>query len=904
MSGRYLTGATWEFDISRMTGFQIERREVLPSRVDALNTAIKAAHRGGPVFIIGDVGTGRTTFSLQLMDRIESSFIWIIGSKSLSSVPFSTLSVLATQIPDGPAGTTPTELVTGIGQATSKRTQWIFLDQAEHVDQQSAAVLKQFCTAGNIRLVVAATTVRSMPSELRSLISSPTFTRIELEPLTYEDAHMMLAEILAGEVNSSTVTSLLEFSGGHALHLRELALDAQATGALTKQQDYWTLSRAWAPHGKRTTDLINARLSDQPDNVREALELLAVTGPVPLGVARKLMGQSIYDAIDADLVRLDLVSENPVTGERTERVRLGAGLSSQLVFSSFDSSTLRRHIKTIDERLSWELFDSASRSRFTRHRLDMGLTVPIRELLSDVEQAASARQFAQVIALTDLLDQQRVDSPAQLETLLIARADALYELGKPEAALALLQEHLPQGSPEMRFVAAKIAYASLGRLEVAEKILEERPGDPPGVAAYLLLIRSRANKLVDVEALRRYAAMPELRTEGRASFLAHVLIEQSYAGLAEDAMAEYARISSSQEWQEWSAAVRAELIFAFPTIAFALGMNPATFAQMSVGEDLKQANADHANVIVSIGMGFLESGLASQALSTLEQAIGLLSVGDPYLIKGFASAFAAYAANLLGNRAKASYYLEMSRSEPAVSGQILRPIAERSLLSVILEVEGRDAAQAHLEKHLASAEAFGRKNLVMRLLLEAWQCGLLTDVERLSRAAEQVQGPLAATLAGYQAALDDPTESAVGQLVQAHAEAGQLLLAAQLAASGSERARSMGRRTAATHLLGLSLEIAQPLDQVNTPALGRARVDESLLTAREYATCIRAAEGASNQEISKELFLSPRTVEGHLQRSYSKLGITDRRQLLAEPATGDSEVPQATEYTLALPISE
>src|SRR5699024_6137040 len=185
-------------------------------------------------------------------------------------------------------------------------------------------------------------------------------------------------------------------------------------------------------------------------------------------------------------------------------------------------------------------------------------------------------------------------------------------LGKPEAALALLQEHLPQGSPEMRFVAAKIAYASLGRLEVAEKILEERPGDPPGVAAYLLLIRSRANKLVDVEALRRYAAMPELRTEGRASFLAHVLIEQSYAGLAEDAMAEYARISSSQEWQEWSAAVRAELIFAFPTIAFALGMNPATFAQMSVGEDLKQANADHANVIVSIGMGFLESGLASQ----------------------------------------------------------------------------------------------------------------------------------------------------------------------------------------------------------------------------------------------------------------------------------------------------
>ncbi|RWZ83673.1 hypothetical protein EKH49_07610 [Glutamicibacter sp. HZAU] len=901
---RYLTGSTWEFDTNKMPGFPMERREVLPSRVKALNAALTAARTGGPIFIIGDVGTGRTTFSLQLMDRIESNFVWIIGSKALSSVPFSTLSVLATQLPNGSTGTSPTELVTGIGRATSERGQWIFLDQAEYVDQQSAAVLKQFATAGNIRLVVATATVRAMPSELRSMIFSPSFMRIELGPLTYDDAAMMLSEILGGEVNSSAVTSLLEFSGGHALHLRELALDAQSTGALSKQQDYWTLKRHWTPRGKRTTDLINARLSNQPEEVREALELLAVTGPVPLPIARKLMGQAIYDAIDAGLVRLDFVAENPVTGERTEHVRLGAGLSSQLVFSSFDSSTLRRHIKTIDEKLSWELFDAESRSRFTRHRLDMGMTVPIRELLSDVEQSTSARQFPQVIALTDLLDQQRVDSPDQLESLLIARADALYELGKPEAALALLQDHLPTGSPEIRFIAAKIAYASLGRLELAEQILEPRPGDPPGIAAYLLLIRSRANKVVDIASLRQYASMPELRSEGRASCLAHVLIEKSHAGSAEEAMAEYVRISSSPEWKTESASVRSELLFAFPAMAFALGMNPAQFAQLTVGDNLKEANVDHGNVIVGIGMGYLESGMASQALAALEQAIGLLSVGDPYLVKGFAAAFAAYAASLLGDRAKASYYLDMSRAEPEVSGQILRPIAERSLLSVVLDLEGEQAAEDLLHKLLAEAESFGRKNLVMRLLLEAWQCGLLADISRLSEAALQVQGPLAATLAGYQAALEDPAELNVGLLVQAHVEGGQLLLAAQLAASASERARVLGRRTVASHLLGLSVDIAQPLEHVNTSALGRARVDESLLTAREYATCIRAASGASNHEISQELFLSPRTVEGHLQRSYAKLGITDRRQLLAERVASDAGVLQAAEDTLALPVFE
>lgn len=276
-----MTGSTWEFDINKMPGFQMERREVLPSRVKALNTALTAARTGGPIFIIGEVGTGRTTFSLQLMDRIESNFIWIIGSQALSSVPFSTLSVLATQLPHGSTGTSPTELVTGIGRATSNRTQWIFLDQAEYVDQQSAAVLKQFATTGNIRLVVVTTAVHAMPSELRSMISSPNFMRMELGPLTYDDAGVMLSEVLGGEVNSSAVTSLLEFSGGHALHLRELALDAQSTGALSKQQDYWTLNRSWTPHGKRTTDLINARLSNQPEDVREALELPVSHRPAP-----------------------------------------------------------------------------------------------------------------------------------------------------------------------------------------------------------------------------------------------------------------------------------------------------------------------------------------------------------------------------------------------------------------------------------------------------------------------------------------------------------------------------------------------------------------------------------------------------------------------------------------------
>jgi DNA-binding CsgD family transcriptional regulator len=40
-----------------------------------------------------------------------------------------------------------------------------------------------------------------------------------------------------------------------------------------------------------------------------------------------------------------------------------------------------------------------------------------------------------------------------------------------------------------------------------------------------------------------------------------------------------------------------------------------------------------------------------------------------------------------------------------------------------------------------------------------------------------------------------------------------------------------------------------------------------------------AAEGHTNREIAHELFVTPKTVEGHLSRAYAKLGIGGRDQL-------------------------
>jgi DNA-binding CsgD family transcriptional regulator len=113
---------------------------------------------------------------------------------------------------------------------------------------------------------------------------------------------------------------------------------------------------------------------------------------------------------------------------------------------------------------------------------------------------------------------------------------------------------------------------------------------------------------------------------------------------------------------------------------------------------------------------------------------------------------------------------------------------------------------------------------------------------------------------------------------------GHLLYGEWLRRTG-ERIRAREQlRTAHDMLLAMGADAFAERARRELVVLGEKRLQRSVetteeLTAQEFHIARFARDGLSNAEIGARLFLSPRTIEWHLGKVFTKLGISSRRQL-------------------------
>jgi DNA-binding CsgD family transcriptional regulator len=102
-------------------------------------------------------------------------------------------------------------------------------------------------------------------------------------------------------------------------------------------------------------------------------------------------------------------------------------------------------------------------------------------------------------------------------------------------------------------------------------------------------------------------------------------------------------------------------------------------------------------------------------------------------------------------------------------------------------------------------------------------------------------------------------------------------------------------RTAHEMLVAIGMEAFAERARVATGAKVRKRTVETRddLTAQELQIARLARQGLSNPEIAAQLFLSPRTVEWHLRKVFTKLDIRSRRELAIALPSSDSQLVPA-----------
>jgi len=183
------------------------------------------------------------------------------------------------------------------------------------------------------------------------------------------------------------------------------------------------------------------------------------------------------------------------------------------------------------------------------------------------------------------------------------------------------------------------------------------------------------------------------------------------------------------------------------------------------------------------------------------------------------------------------------------------------------------AAQAG-ERDLAS-DALGRLTAKARATATPWALG----VEARSRALLS-EGETAEGLFGSAIRHLSRTHMRA-ELARAHLLYGEWLRQTSRRADARRELESAYELFSAMTMDGFADRARRELEAAGATARRRDGEAPEQLSPQEAQIARLARDGLSNPEIGAQLFLSPRTVEWHLRKVFTKLGISSRRQLAA-----------------------
>jgi ATP/maltotriose-dependent transcriptional regulator MalT len=728
----------------------------------------------------------------------------------------------------------------------------------------------------------------------------PAFTELTVGPLEPEELHVLLQDRLGTTLPRPVLRRLAAASGGNPFYALELA---RALGAERGPVEA-------APLPPTLRELVGARVASLPAPTRSAL-LAASASPDPtLALVGETAGLDAAEAL-GPAVAAEIVS---MSGGR---LRFAHPL---LAAAAYDLAAPAER-RDVHVRLAALAGDAEERAR----HLALAATAPDEAVAAALESAAAqALSRGAPSAAAELLEEARALTPTGHDADAARRAvDAAwlhFAAGDAQRARALVEEALAGLPPGPERARAQLV---LGRvrsydddlraaIELFERALTEAHDDAAvealareAVSASLFRLRERF-----ADAVEHARAAAEIATrlgddELRSAALGSQLIGEATLGL------ERARVTMRAATAAAAAGSRLRVLqgSAFPVGVVRMWWEELDEACLAFAGLLAEAadvgdesSAPYLHVLLAQAE-CLRGRFDAAAAHAAEAALRAEQGGQLTLL-AYAVALQALVHAHRGEEEQArEAHATAMRLASSTAGRPAEQFATAALGLLELSLEHDEAAVAALEplvRHAGEHEMNepGLTRFVPDYVEALVGLGRLDEADgHLERYAGHAERLERRSAQGAAARCRSLLAAARGDLDAARAQLGRALelhqaspipfdRARTLLALGAAQRRAKERRdaraslTAARDLFrGLGAGAWVPRAEAELRRIGGRAPALGELTPIERRVAELVAAGRTNREVAAALFLSPRTVEGHLSHVYGKLGVRSRVEL-------------------------
>lgn len=844
------------------------------------------------VVLYGQAGVGKTSLGEAFLARAEEEGHptgRVLASVAAATMP---LVALAPVLPaDADASTAPGALFETVRRAMAalgEAKPVLLVDDAHNLDLSSAVLLTQLIAAGAVMVVATIRDGETLPDVVAGWWRTRGAIRLDVDDLSRSATGEVLEAYLAGPVGADTVFAFYEASGGNPLVLRELVHLALVEERLQADTGTWRLRGTFAP-SHRLADLLRARLAVLTGDARAILNQLALCAP--LGTA-ELTGEPSHAEILAleeaglvrevvDGLRHQLVLAHPLYGEVLRADLTATGRQAILLAVAERTVALGARRREDPRRVAtWQL-DGGGDPDPALLRLAAGV-------------ARNANDFGGVERLAMSL--RKTDPTVEAAILL---GEALFELGDFERAEAVLAEPAPPATSSMQLaqqarVRAKNLQWGLCDWESALRVVRDAQSQTAADAIDGLLSAEGAVRLFAGQPQLALDVLAKIRTPS-PGIAVQVAIDRS------PSLALVGRPNEAIEVAERAFAAHLELDqpvgLAHPgthVVNQAFGLIEAgrlgeARALSVAGYEVAVSDRNPlAQIWFTIMLGKIDM-LRGRMLDSRGWYRECASTARLHRFRGplrlAAAGEAAAEGNLGHGDAAAAAIDELDQLPPFA---FLAP--DQAIGRAWAAWAGGQPAQARTILLAEAAQAVAASNRASAAWLwhDAVRLGARGVSGSLSDLSAASDSPLISVRAVHAVALESGDPEALADASLKLEAVGLDLASAEAACSAADAYRRGGDPRSAAREASRCDALAARCQGAVTPGL--IVIDAVVpLSKREREIATLASQGLSSREIADRLYLSIRTVDNHLQRVYSKLGLTGREQLA--PALAIAAVP-------------